>query len=111
MKLLPKTTGALALFLAALVLNGCSCGFDCSSDDDETGPSLLTLGFSDALPEDLKEVVLEVDSIVLERFSEDDVPINSFSIEGQDPNQPNFQIDLLSYRGGRAVACGRRSGT
>ena len=54
---------ALLLVVAgALSLGGCSCGFDCTNEDTR-GITQLTLGLSDALPEDLKQVVLEIDSI------------------------------------------------
>ena len=52
----------LLLALGLLLLAGCSCGFDCNNEDSK-GTTLLRLGFSDALPEALKQVVIEVDSI------------------------------------------------
>jgi hypothetical protein len=97
-----KATIIISVLLAALAMNGCgSCGFDCSSDDEITGPAVLDLGFSDALPEDLKTVVLEVDSIVFQRSSDPDIIIDTFSVGDVDPNQPeeSFQINLLAYRG------------
>ena len=51
------STLLLAPFLQ--FLGGCSCGFDCSGsgNSNDNNPAILTLGFSDSLPEELKEVV------------------------------------------------------
>jgi Domain of unknown function (DUF4382) len=100
MKIAEKMTGVITL-LTTLMVSGCgTCGFDCS-DDEELGPAILTLSFSDALPEDLDEVVLEVDSLVFERSSATDVQIDSFDVAAEDPNQPDdsFVIDLLEFPG------------
>ena len=90
-----------ALTVAAVFTSGCTCGFDCSSDDDVVaGPAILTLGLSDALPDDLEEVVLEIDSIVLGRSGGGNITIDTFPVGAPDPNQPvdSFMIDLLDYR-------------
>ena len=79
--------------------SGCSCGFDCNNDDNDNNPASLTLGFSDSLPEDLKEVVLEVDTITLRRSGED-IVVDTFTISQLSlVDAATFQIDLLDYRG------------
>jgi len=88
----------LAMLLPAA---GCGCGFDCNSGN-ENNPSLLTLGLSDALPEDLKQVVIEVDSITFRRNGGSEVKVDSFTFDtaGEDfVDAASFQIDLLLYRG------------
>jgi Domain of unknown function (DUF4382) len=90
---------ALLVFLI-LSLGACSCGFDCNSDDDTNSngdPALLTLGFSDSLPEDLKEVVIEVDSISFRRSGAAAVVVNTFTFGGVDTQ--TFKVDLLKYPG------------
>jgi len=90
---------ALLVFLI-LYLGACSCGFDCNSDDDTNSngdPALLTLGFSDSLPEDLKEVVIEVDSISFRRSGAAAVVVNTFTFGGV--NTQTFKVDLLKYPG------------
>ena len=90
-----------ALLLAPLVLplSGCGCGFDCNNgnDNDNNGPAVLTLGLSDSVPEDLKQVVIEVDSITFRRSGAEDVVVDSFTID--DEVLTTFQVDLLKYRG------------
>jgi hypothetical protein len=82
-----------------LPLGGCGCGFDCNSEDDDN-PSLLTLGFSDSLPEDLKQVVIEVDTITLRRAGVEDVVVDTFTIPTLNlVDVPTFKVDLLKYRG------------
>lgn len=92
---------ALPLSLLLLSSTGCGCGFDCNNGNNRNnGPALLTLGFSDSLPEDLKQVVIEVDRITLRRSGGDDVVVEQFS--PGDPNGPatdSFQVDLLDYQG------------
>lgn len=80
---------------------GCgSCGFDCGSDDDDRGPALLDLGFTDESVEQLKQVVIEVDRITLRRSGAADVIIDTFTIEDLDlVGVDSFQVDLLQYRG------------
>tara|TARA_R110002049_G_scaffold70521_14_gene182142 strand:- start:4431 stop:5450 length:1020 start_codon:yes stop_codon:yes gene_type:complete len=92
---------ALALLAFMLPLGGCSCGFDCNNDDDDdTNPARLTLGFSDSLPEDLRQVVIEVDSITLSRSGVEDVVIETFTIPELDlVDADTFQVDLLEYQG------------
>lgn len=86
-----------------LSLGGCTCGFDCSSDSDDenaSGNTRFTLGFSDAPAENLKQVLIEVSKITLTRSSGDDVVIDSFSIpELGENNADEFQVDLLLYQG------------
>ncbi len=98
MKILLSCLLPLALLLP---LGGCSCGFDCNNDDDDGNkPTLLTLGLSDSLPEDLKQVVIKVDSITFKRSGVDDVVVNTFTIPGLDlVDEDTFQIDLLKYQG------------
>lgn len=98
----------LAVRLAAILVtpllastSGCGCGFDCNNgNNNNDSPALLSLGLSDSLPEDLKQVVIEVDSITLQRSGAADVVIEQFTID--DPNGPasdTFQVDLLDYQG------------
>ena len=90
-----------ALALVLLVpLGGCSCGFDCNSDNnnDNDKPAVLTLGLSDALPEDLKQVIIEVDTITFKRSGSDDIPVENFSIN-DGVSVPTFQVNLLAYPG------------
>ncbi len=91
-----------AALLACLILSigGCSCGFDCNSNDDTNSngdSALLTLGFSDSLPEDLKEVVIEVDSISFRRSGAEAVVVDTFTFGGVDTQ--TFKVDLLKYPG------------
>jgi hypothetical protein len=89
----------LLLALSAVLSGGCSCGFDCNNDRDR-GTTVLTLGFSDALPEDLKQVVLEVDSLIFRRSGGDDVVVDEFTIPQLGlVSVDTFQVDLLQYRG------------
>jgi len=89
----------LPIILGTLLLGACSCGFDCNNEDTQ-GATQLTLGLSDALPEDLKQVVLEIDSISFRRTGADDVIVESFTISALNPTSADtFQIDLLEYRG------------
>jgi hypothetical protein len=92
-----------ALLLAPLLLflGGCSCGFDCSGSSNNS-PTLLTLGFSDSLPEDLKEVVIKVTSITFRRSGAEDVVVDTFTLTIDDVDMvdvANFQMNLLDYRG------------
>lgn len=88
----------LPLFIS---VSGCGCGFDCNNGNNpDEDPAELSLGFSDSLPEELKQVVIEVDSITFRRTGDDDIVIEQFNID--DPNAPaqdTFQIDLLEYQG------------
>ena len=89
----------LPIMLGTLLLGACSCGFDCNNEDTQ-GTTQLTLGLSDALPEDLKQVVLEIDSISFRRTGADDVIVESFTISALNlTSADTFQIDLLEYRG------------
>lgn len=87
-------TVALLLAFPALLLGGCSCGFDCTNEGDNS--AYLTLSLSDSLPEDLSEVVIEIDTITLKRSS-GDVVIDTFTIDSVEVD--TFQVDLLAYRG------------
>jgi len=87
------------IILGALLLGACSCGFDCNNEDTQ-GTTQLTLGLSDALPEDLRQVVLEIDSISFRRTGADDVIVERFTIPALNlASADTFQIDLLQYRG------------
>lgn len=91
--------GFLLMTSSTVFLGGCSCGFDCNNEDSQ-GTTVLSLGFSDALPEDLKQVVLEVDSIAFRRTGADDVVVDSFTIPALGlVSADTFQVDLLLYRG------------
>jgi len=96
----------LAAALAALgltQLGGCGCGFDCSSnnnDNNNSDSAVLTLGFSDSLPEDLKQVVIKVESITFSSSSADDVKVNTFTISELNlTNASSFSVNLLDYPG------------
>jgi len=98
-KVVSAVGACLLIALAALISGGCSCGFDCNNDRD-SGTTVLTLGFSDALPEDLKQVVLEVDSLIFRRSGGDDVVVDEFTIPQLGlVSVDTFQLDLLQYRG------------
>ncbi len=91
------TVTLLALLLSAM--GGCSCGFDCNNDRDNT-PATLTLGFSDQDLEQLKQVVIEVDRITLQRSGVEDVVIDRFTIDDLGlVDADSFQVDLLDYQG------------
>lgn len=83
------------------LIQGCGCGFDCNNgNDNDPGPAFLTLGFSDEALEDLKQVVLEVDSITFGRSSAEDVVVDTFTITEKGlTDADTFQIDLLDYQG------------
>lgn len=91
------------LLLPLLLLpGGCSCGFDCNDNDSNDGPAILTLGFSDSLPEDLKEVVIKVTAITLRRSGGEDIVVDDFTltIGGREyVNVKDFQVNLLNYQG------------
>jgi hypothetical protein len=91
---------ALPTLYVATLLSGCGCGFDCNNgNNNDNGPAILTLGLSDAIPEDLKQVVVEVDSITFRRSGAEDVVVDTFTVEDSSSAQDSFQIDLLQYRG------------
>ena len=91
--------GGVLLLASTLSLGGCSCGFDCNNEDSR-GTTVLSLGFSDALPEDLKQVVLAIDSITFVRTGFADVVVDNFTIPALNlVSADSFQLDLLDYRG------------
>lgn len=91
--------GFLLAATSPFLIGGCSCGFDCNNEDSQ-GKTILSLGFSDALPEDLKQVVIEVDSISFRRTGAADVVVDTFTIPALGlVSADTFQIDLLQYRG------------
>jgi hypothetical protein len=91
------TLPLLTLLLSAM--GGCSCGFDCNNDRDNT-PATLTLGFSDQDLEQLKQVVIEVDRITLQRSGVEDVVVDRFTIDQLGlVDADSFQMDLLDYQG------------
>lgn len=98
-KTAPILALALLLVSSTIFLEGCSCGFDCNNEDSKS-TTTLTLGFSDALPEDLKQVVIEVDSITFRRTAVDDVVVDRFTIPALNlVSVDTFQVDLLQYPG------------
>lgn len=100
LKRLLMPASVCVLIALPLLLGGCSCGFDCNNEDSNATPTVLTLGISDALPEDLKQVVIEVDSITFSRTGADDVVVDSFTIPALGLSSADtFQVDLLQYRG------------
>lgn len=92
------------VLLAMLSLTGgCSCGFDCNSDDDDD-PAILSLGLSDSLPEDLKQVVIDVDAITFRRSNGEEVKVDTFTIDlpgdAEDlDDAPSVKVNLLNYPG------------
>ncbi len=91
--------GALLLVLITS-LGGCGCGFDCNNNDENQAPASFTLGFSDEAVEELKQVVIEVDSISFRRSNVADVVVDTFTIgELGLVDADSFQMDLLIYRG------------
>jgi hypothetical protein len=92
---------AVALLLALVTsLGGCGCGFDCNSNNNKQGPASFTLGFSDEAVEELKQVVIEVDSIRFRRSNVADVVVDTFTIDELGlVDAASFQMDLLTYRG------------
>ena len=100
--MITKTAYLLTLPVLTLLLSatgGCSCGFDCNNDRDNN-PAMLTLGFSDQDLEQLKQVVIEVDRITLQRNGIEDVVIERFTIDDLGlVDVDSFQVDLLDYQG------------
>ena len=99
-RLLIVLSGSL-LAIVLVSAGGCGCGFGCNNDDDDDpGPTLLSLGFSDESIEELKQVVIEVDTITLRRTTGEDVVVDTFTIDDLDLTAVDtFQVDLLQYRG------------
>jgi hypothetical protein len=92
---------AVAMLLALITsLGGCGCGFDCNSNNKKQGPASLTLGFSDEAVEELKQVVIEVDSIRFRRSNVADIVVDTFTIDELGlVDAASFQMDLLTFRG------------
>jgi hypothetical protein len=81
-------------------LGGCGCGFDCNNGNNSSGPAFIDLGLSADAPEDLKQVVIEVDSITLVRSGGQDIVIDRFTIDELDVvDADTFQVDLAQYLG------------
>jgi hypothetical protein len=96
-----KLLAAGILVLLLSMTGGCGCGFDCNSDDEDN-PARLTLGLSDSLPEDLKQVVIEVDSITFRRNGGSNVVVDTFTFETSEQDfvdAASFPVDLLQHRG------------
>ena len=90
----------LAIAVLLMSQGGCSCGFDCNNDRGSNKPALLNLGFSDESVDQLKQVVIEVDSVILRRTGAEDVVVDTFTIEELDlTDVDSFQLDLLQYQG------------
>jgi len=100
-KTVVKVAAAALALSTALSIGGCGCGFDCNNgNNNDQGPAILSLGFSDSLPEELKQVVIEVDSITFRRSGAEDIVVDTFTIEELElDNADSFQVDLLLYRG------------
>ena len=91
----------LPFFISA---GGCGCGFDCNNSNNNNDPAALTLGFSDSIPENLEEVVIEVDAITFRRSGADDVVVETFTIDELDiTDAETFQVYLLQYRGAKQL--------
>jgi hypothetical protein len=97
MSTLQKIAASTLLVIGLLLpLGGCGCGFSCNDDGGGGNPSRLTLGFSDSLPEDLKQVVIKVDAIIFRRLGAEDRVIDTFNIEAQGLIEAStFQVNLL----------------
>ncbi len=72
-------------------------------DTSDPDPGTISIGFSDAPVDDVKEVVIEVDTITLKR-SGDDVVIETFTISDLGiTDGETFQINLLDYQGDNQI--------
>ena len=92
--------GFLLTMLCMTWLQGCGCGFDCNNGNNNRGPAFVDLGVSADAPEDLKQVVIEVDRITLVRSGGEDVIIDRFTIDELDVvDADTFQVDLAQYLG------------
>ncbi len=101
-----RLVGVLILAPLFLSLGGCPCGFDCDRDgDDSNDVSIFTLGMSATAIEQIASIVLEVSSITLRRADDEDVLIDTFTIDDLElTDADTFQIDLLEYRGLQQLA-------
>jgi len=95
-----RIAATLVLLVATqAALQGCGCGFDCSGSGGNSRAT-LTLGFSDEALEELKQVVIEVDSITFRRTGAEDVVVDRFTIPALGVTDADtFQVDLLQYQG------------
>jgi len=95
-----RIAATLVLLVAMqAALQGCGCGFDCSGSGGNSRAT-LTLGFSDEALEELKQVVIEVDSITFRRTGAEDVVVDRFTIPALGVTDADtFQVDLLQYQG------------
>ncbi|NND68007.1 MAG: DUF4382 domain-containing protein [Halioglobus sp.] len=90
---------ALPLLGLLLQMQGCgTCGFDCSDGNDNEAAASLTLSFSDAPLEDLKEVVIEVSAIEFRRDNLDPIVVETFDL-ATSSGRESFKIDLLQFPG------------
>jgi hypothetical protein len=90
----------LPLVILLMSQGGCSCGFDCNNDRGSNKPAVLNLGFSDESVDQLKQVVIEVDSIILRRTGAEDVVVDTFTIRELGlTDEDSFQLNLLQYQG------------
>jgi hypothetical protein len=95
-----KVAGVLLTLLYTISLGGCGCGFDCNNGNSGNGPAVIDLGFSADTVDDVKQVVVEVDSVTLVRSAGDDVTIETFTIDELGVvDADSFQVDLLDYPG------------
>ena len=85
------------LWAMSLFLGGCTCGFDCSSDDDDsTDPVSMTLLFAGGPVGELQEVNLEVDRIDFMDGNTVIASIDTFSIaDPQISDGAELLVDLL----------------
>ncbi|MFK7975938.1 MAG: DUF4382 domain-containing protein [Halioglobus sp.] len=91
MKTICKLLAICAVLTSLGFSGGCTCGFDCSSDDDESGAQVsLTLLFSGSVPDQVREVVLSVDSIEFVRDDGNITTVDTFE------NAETFEIDLAA---------------
>ena len=95
------TASALGLLLTA-------CGGSSGGESFTIGngkppapdPGVVSIGFSDAPVDDVKEVTIEVDTITFRKSGEDDVVVDTFTIpELNLVDAETFQINLLAYQG------------
>ena len=74
---------------------GSSFTLGVGSGEEKTGE--VSIGISDAPVDDAKEIVVEIDSVIFKRSGEDDITVETFTVNGIDMD--SVSIDLLQYRG------------